>query len=175
MRKTKSVLLLLVLLCAAGSGLAAAEPEPAPAPAPSTPALAEIILTFIPNGWTGRHDLRPELEIYADGRAIRRPDVLDIARAPDVPPQEFSGTIPPDALRAARAEIRALYDVDLGEPDVKDEGKQIIDLMPAKQGQEMHLILYAPGATADLSPEQQDGRIRFTALYRRMLEAFVQD
>ncbi|MEV6276464.1 hypothetical protein [Nocardia sp. NPDC051832] len=165
MRKAKSVVLLLVLLFAAGSGLAAADP----------PSLAEITLTNIPHGWSGRHDLRPELEVYPDGRAIKKPDAAFAGRAPDVPPQQLNGSIRADVLRAAQAEIRSLSMVDLGEPAVTDESKQIIDLMPEERGQEVHLILYAPGFSEGLSPEQQDGRIRFAALYRRLFDAFVQD
>ncbi|MEU8898330.1 hypothetical protein [Nocardia sp. NPDC048505] len=167
MRKTKSVLLALVLLTTAGSGLAAADPAPAP------PDLAEITLTNIPHGWSGRNDLRPELQVYADGRAIMKPDAAAPARPPDVPPQELHGVIRPDVLQAAQAEIRSLTEVDFGEPTTTDEAKQIIDYLPRTRGKELHLILYAPGATEGLTTEQQDGRIRFAALYRRLLDAFV--
>ncbi|GAB2633612.1 hypothetical protein [Nocardia goodfellowii] len=172
MRKSKSVLLVLVLMLAGGSGLAAADPDPDPA---TSPVLAEVTLTTIPHGWSGRHDLRPELEVFPDGRAIKKPDAAAAGRAPEVPPQQLNGSLRADVLRAAQAEIRALSTVDLGEPAVTDESKQIIDLMPAERGQEVHLILYAPGFTEGLSPEQQDGRIRFAALYRRLFDAFVQD
>ncbi|MFC9895910.1 hypothetical protein ACFVMC_19660 [Nocardia sp. NPDC127579] len=173
MRKTKSVLLLLVLLCAVGSGPALAEPDADPSADP--PTLAEITLTTIPHGWSDRHDLRPELEVYPDGRAIKKPDATAADRAPDVPPRQQVGSLRADVLRAAQAEIRALSEVDFGEPQGADDSKQIIDFLPETRGQELHLIVYAPGVTAGLTPEQQDGRIRFAALYRRLLDAFVED
>ena len=66
MRRTKSALLLLVVALAGSWGLASAQPA---ADTPQQPATALLTLTTIPSGWSERVDLRPLLQIYADGRA----------------------------------------------------------------------------------------------------------
>lgn len=178
MRKTKSAFLLLVVALAGSWGTASAQPAtdtpPALVQAP-LPATALLTLTTIPSGWSERVDLRPMLQIYADGHAIKQPDAAATTRAADVPPQRLSGTIATDVLNAALAETTSLAALDLGMPADTDKGTQIIDLMPAPPDQDVHVLMYAPDATDGLTPDQQANRNRFTDLYRKLLDAFVQD
>ncbi|MFD0361117.1 hypothetical protein ACFQZZ_06595 [Nocardia sp. GCM10030253] len=171
MRKMKSALLFLVVTLAGGWGVAAAEPAP---PTPAVPAIALLTLTTMPTGWQSRVDLRPMLEVYPDGRAVKTPDAIAADRAPDTPPQRLNGAVPLDVLNAALGEIRALSTVDLGMPSATDQGSQIIDVMPEQADQDVHLIMYAPELTEGLTTEQQTARQRFTDLYRKLVDSFVQ-
>ncbi|MEV0292460.1 hypothetical protein [Nocardia sp. NPDC050710] len=173
MRRIRATLLILALTLAGSWGIATADPEPAPA-APAQP-LALITLTTIPNGWQERVDLRPVLEVYADGHAVKKPDAAAADRSPQTPPQQLTGSVGNDVLQAALTEIKALGAVDLGTPSVSDQGTQIIDLMPQAPDQDVHLIVYAPEVTDGLSTEQQGARKRFADLYRKLLDAFVKD
>ncbi|WP_433733621.1 hypothetical protein ACQP0C_15660 [Nocardia sp. CA-129566] len=177
--RTKSALLVLVVALAGSWGIASAQPAtdappPGPVQAP-LPATALLTLTTIPTGWSERVDLRPMLQIYADGRAVHQPDAAATPRAADVSPQRLTGTVPTDVLNAALAETRALAALDLGMPSNDDQGLQIIDLMPAPPDQDVHALMYAPEATQGLTTDQQDNRKRFTDLYRKLLDAFSQD
>ncbi|MEV4125086.1 hypothetical protein [Nocardia sp. NPDC049707] len=172
MRITKSVLLVLVVALAGGWGVASAQPT---ADTPQPPVTALLTLTTIPSGWSERVDLRPLLQIYADGRAVQQPDAASTTRAAEVPPQRLTGTIPVDVLNAALAETKALAALDLGMPSATDQGTQIIDLMPTPPDQDVHLLMYAPDATENLTPDQQSNRKRFTDLYRKLIDAFTKD
>ncbi|MFX0576578.1 hypothetical protein [Nocardia nepalensis] len=179
MRRTKSALLILVVAFAGSWGTASAQPAadappPAPVQAP-LPATALLTLTTIPGGWSERVDLRPLLQIYADGHAVKQPDAAATTRAADALPQRLTGTVPTDVLNAALAETRSLAALDLGMPTDNDQGSQIIDLMPAPPDQDVHALMYAPEGSDGLSTEQQANRKRFTDLYRKLLDAFVQD
>lgn len=172
MRRTKSALLLLVVALAGSWGVASAQPA---ADTPQQPATALLTLTTIPSGWSERVDLRPLLQIYADGRAVEQPDAASTTRAADTPPQRLTGTIPSDVLNAALAETKSLAALDLGMPSATDQGTQIIDLMQTPPDQDVHLLMYAPDATENLTPDQQANRKRFTDLYRKLLDAFTRD
>ncbi|MFE7800251.1 hypothetical protein [Nocardia sp. NPDC057440] len=173
MRRTKSALMVLVVALAGSWGTASADPAP-DAPSPAAPAVALLTLTTMPSGWQSRIDLRPALEVYPDGRAIKTPDATAADRVPSTPPQRLNGTVSPDVLNAALAEIRALATLDLGIPNATDQGTQIIDVMPQQPDQDVHVILYAPELTEGLTTEQQAARRQFADLYRKLLESFVQ-
>lgn len=173
MRKMTSALLILVAALAGSWGLASAEPAP-DAPTPAVPAVALLTLTTMPSGWQSRIDLRPALEVYPDGRAIKTPDATAADRVPTTPPQRLNGTVSPDVLNAALAEIRALATLDLGMPSATDQGTQIIDVMPQQPDQDVHVIMYAPDLTDGLTSEQKAARQRFGDLYRKLVGSFVQ-
>ncbi|WP_062993595.1 hypothetical protein [Nocardia anaemiae] len=172
MRRTKSALMLLVVALAGSWGVASAQPA-ADTPQQAAPAL--LTLTTIPSGWSERVDLRPLLQVYADGRAVQQPDAASTTRAADTPPQRLTGTVPGDVLNAALAETKSLAALDLGMPGGTDQGTQIIDLMQTPPDQDVHLLMYSPDATENLTPEQQANRKRFTDLYRKLLDAFTRD
>ncbi|MGO4612909.1 hypothetical protein AB4305_02095 [Nocardia sp. 2YAB30] len=180
MRSTTAALLVAMLTLAVGSGTAGADPVAAPPPQPSAlppvaAPLALFTLTTIPEDWQNRVDLRPQLEIFSDGKAVEIPDAVAADRAPDVPPKRINGHVPPEVLTAALAETRALAAVDLGVPKATDQGSQIIDCMSQPPNEDVHLVVYAPQATDGLGAEQQAGRKRFSDLYKKLLDAFVQD
>ncbi|WP_433633158.1 hypothetical protein [Nocardia sp. CA-120079] len=172
MRRTKSALLFLVVTLAGSWGVASADPA---ADAPQPPAPALLTLTTIPSGWSERVDLRPVLQIYADGHAVAQPDAASTTRAADTPPQRLTGTVPADVLNAALAETKSLAALDLGMPGSTDQGTQIIDLMPTPPDQDVHVLMYAPDATENLTADQQANRKRFTDLYRKLVDAFTRD
>lgn len=172
MRITKSALLVLIVAFTGGGGVASAQPA---ADTPQPPGTALLTLTTIPSGWSERIDLRPMLQIYADGRAVQQPDAASATRDADVPPQRLTGTIPIDVLNAALTETEALAALDLGMPSATDQGSQIIDLMPTPPDHDVHLLMYAPDATENLTPDQQSNRKRFTDLYRKLIDAFTKD
>ncbi|QIS13474.1 hypothetical protein [Nocardia arthritidis] len=170
MGKTRTVLFaaiaaLVVTPLASGSGVAAA--------APAAP-VALLTLTTWPGGWQGRTDLRPILEVSADGRAVKSPDAADPNRGSDKAPQRVDGHIPADVLSAAVTETKAVAALDLGMPSNSDQGSQIIDLMTQAPDQDVHVVMYAPDSTENLSAEQQANRKRFSELYRKLVDAFVQ-
>ncbi|PXX57836.1 hypothetical protein DFR70_11666 [Nocardia tenerifensis] len=176
MRGTKATLLVAVLTLAVGAGAATADPADLPsAHAPVSSPLALLTLTTIPNGWQTRVDLRPQLEVSGDGRAVKTPDALAPERNPENLPKRVNGRIPPEVLAAALAETKALATVDFGMPTVTDQGSQIIDLMPQAPEEDAHLVVYAPEFTEGLAPEQQAARKRFGDLYRKLLDSFVAD
>ncbi|WP_067656919.1 hypothetical protein [Nocardia harenae] len=170
----RRALLLPVLLISAllgGAGTAQAEPATPSAQPPAT-AVPLLTLTAIPNGWQTRVDLRPELQVYADGRAVRVPDAIAANRAPDATPREVEGTVPADVLKAAVSETAELAKLDLGMPSVSDQGSRIIDVMPAQDAEAVHAIVYAPGFTDGLNDDQKKARDRFDRLYRTVIDAF---
>ncbi|MFI6167037.1 hypothetical protein ACIBCN_09625 [Nocardia sp. NPDC051052] len=176
MRGTKAALLVAMSALVIGAGTATADPADRPSVhGPVSAPLALLTLTKIPNGWQTRVDLRPQLEVSGDGRAVKTPDAVAAERDPDNLPQKLNGHIPPDVLAAALTETRALATVDFGMPTITDQGSQIIDLMPQAPEEDAHLVVYAPESTEGLAPEQQAARKRFTDLYRKLLEAFTQD
>ncbi|MEV0338749.1 hypothetical protein AB0H49_06945 [Nocardia sp. NPDC050713] len=198
MRRTLSILVVLAMLFATGSIVAAADPAtpkvpaaPAPetnppvpaahppvlvpAPVPARSAVALLTLTTMPGGWQERIDLRPLLEVYADGRAVRQPDAIAPERNPSTPPRQVDGAVRREVIDAALAELTALSTVDLGMPASGDGGSQIIDVMPEPPGQNLHLIVYGPDSTDGLTAEQQNARKRFSDVYRSLLDAFVAD
>ncbi|MEU1544172.1 MULTISPECIES: hypothetical protein [Nocardia] len=177
MRVTKAVVLVVLLIVAAGSGAATADPaldRPSALPPIAAP-LALFTLTTIPDGWQARTDLRPQLEIFADGRAVSSPDAVAAERRPETPPKRIDGHIPPDVLSAALAETKALATVDLGVPAATDQSSRIIDFMPQSPSEDVHLVVYSPDTTEGLGAEQQAARKRFADLYRKLLDAFAQD
>lgn len=173
MRRTKAALLAVLVASTIGGGIATAEPEPAPPP--PLPAVALLTLTTTPGGWESRVDLRPQLQVFPDGRAIRVPDAASPDRAPETLPQQLNGHIPTEVLTTALTETRAIAQLDLGTPSVSDQGSKIIDLMGDQPDQDAHAVMYAPEFTEGLSTEQQSTRIRFNELYRKLLDSFVQD
>ncbi|MFJ4655579.1 hypothetical protein ACIP5Y_30235 [Nocardia sp. NPDC088792] len=140
-------------------------PAPGPAPAPA-PSAALFTLTAMPAGWQTRTDLHPALEIQSDGHATKWPG--------DGATQPLNGTIPQDVLGAATAEVRQLALVDMGMPTVVDKSTSIIDFMPQPPDQDAHVIVYAPELTDGLTDDQKASRKRFTDLFQRLLNAFVQ-
>ncbi|MGK8490907.1 hypothetical protein [Nocardia asiatica] len=177
MRVTKAVLLVVLLVVAVGSGAATADPaldRPSALPPIAAP-LALLTLTTIPDGWQTRTDLRPQLEIFADGRAVSSPDAVAADRRPETPPKRIDGRIPPEVLSAALAETTALAAADLGVPRPIDQSSRIIDYMPESSAQDVHLVVYSPEITEGLGAEQQAARKRFADLYKKLLDAFVQD
>ncbi|MFI9511390.1 hypothetical protein [Nocardia sp. NPDC052566] len=173
MRSTTATLLVLGTVLAGPWGTAAAQPPAAPPPPP--PATALLTLTTMPNGWQSRTDLRAQLEVFADGRAVKVPDATAPTRDPNTPPQRIGGHIPTDVLAASVAETKSLAAVDLGTPGATDQGSQIIDLLPQQPDQDVHVVMYAPDATEGLSAEQQAARKRFADLFRKLLDSFVKD
>ncbi|MEU7629401.1 hypothetical protein AB0C34_05370 [Nocardia sp. NPDC049220] len=179
MRKTTAVVLVAMLALAVGVGTAAAEPNPDRPPLPSAlpsvaASLALLTLTTIPDGWEDRMDLRPQLEVFADGKAVKSPDAVAADRGPDAPPKRVDGRIPPEVLTAALAETRSLAAADLGMANVTDRTSRIIDYMSQSPNEDVHLIVYAPEATDGLGAEQVASRKRFTDLYTKLLDAFIQ-
>ncbi|OCF89606.1 hypothetical protein [Nocardia brasiliensis] len=180
MRGLKAALLVVLVGLAGSMGTAGADPSvdspalPSSHPPVSAP-MALLTLTTIPNAWQPRIDLRPQLQVFGDGRAVRIPDAVAPQRGPDTPATQVNGHIPADVLTAALAETKALGTVDLGVPNVTDQGSQIIDFMPAPPEEDLHLVVYAPEFDNGLNPEQQAARKRFAILYRTLLDAFVQD
>lgn len=173
-RRLLSASVATVAAVALTSGIALADPTPA-APAPVTGPMV-FTLTAMPNGWLiGRTDLRPLLEVQADGRAIKRPDGADPNRKAETPAKEVTGTVPKDVLTAAIAEAQALSPLDLGTPSVSDQGSMIIDYTPAQADQDLHLIAYAPEFSDGLDADQKANRGRFATLYKKLLDAFVAD
>ncbi|UGT63266.1 hypothetical protein [Nocardia asteroides] len=170
----RRALLLPVLLISAllgGAGTAHAEPA-TPSATPPSATIPLLTLTAIPNGWQTRVDLRPELQVYADGRAVRVPDAIATDRGPDAAPHEVEGTVPADVLKAAVSETAELAELDLGLPSVSDQGSRIIDVMPERDAEAVHAIVYAPGFTDGLNDDQKKARDRFDRLYRKVLDAF---
>lgn len=170
----RRALLLPVLLISAllgGAGTAHAEPG-TPSATPISATVPLLTLTAIPNGWQTRVDLRPELQVYADGRAVRVPDAVAADRGPDAEPREVDGTVPGDVLQAAVSETAELAKLDLGMPSVSDQGSRIIDVMPERDTEAVHAIVYAPGFTDGLTDDQKKARDRFDRLYRKVLDAF---
>lgn len=176
MRRTKAALLVAILAVMVGGGTATADPADQPtAHGPVSAPMALLTLTTIPNGWQTRVDLRPQLEVSGDGHAVKLPDAVAAERNPENLPKRINGHIPPEVLAAALTETRALATVDFGMPTITDQGSQIIDLMPQSAEEDAHLVVYAPESTEGLAPEQQAARKRFTDLYRKLLDSFVQD
>ncbi|WP_336084071.1 hypothetical protein [Nocardia sp. SSK8] len=162
MRLTMTGLLVCALALPGLSAAAHAEPTPLPL----------VSLTTIPDGWSQRTDLRPELQVFADGEAVRSPDAVSKDRKPETAAKKVTGRVDPAVLAAAEDEIAALAEVDFGIPAGDGKGTQIIDLMPEDPAGEVHLVVYSPAATDGLTGEQQDARKRFTALYKKLIDAF---
>lgn len=175
-RMVGSALLFLTLTLLAAPGQAAARPwiRPAAEP-PAPPAVALLTLTTMPRGWEARTDLRPVLQVFADGRALELPDAVAPERDPGTAPHQRTGRIPAEVLSAALAEIQALATADFGVPTATGQGRRIIDLAPPPPQPSAHLIVYAPGVTGGLSPAQQAARTRFAAVYDTLLDSFVPD
>ncbi|WP_040797122.1 hypothetical protein [Nocardia higoensis] len=169
MRTIASALLAAALTLGSLCGVATAEP------ARDTSDFALVSLTTIPGGWTMRTDLRPQLEVDADGSALHRPDVLSTDRAADTAPREVRGTVPAEDLDKALDRIRALRETDFGVPAVTDHGIQIIDLMPENPSEDVHLVLYAPDVTDGLSDEQRDARKKFAEVFDSLMDAFEEN
>lgn len=143
---------------------AVAQADPAPLPL--------VSVTTIPDGWATRTDLRPVLQVYADGKAVHSPDAVSKDRKPETAAKQVTGTIDAEVIAAARAEIVALREVDFGIPAGEGKGLQIIDLMPADEADETHLVVYSPDSGEGLNAEQKDARKRFTELTRTLVDAF---
>ncbi|WP_306362012.1 hypothetical protein [Nocardia sp. CC227C] len=180
LRSGAAALVTATALALSGGVGGAQEPAPASPVAPAAPAPVTgpmlFTLTSIPNGWLiGRTDLRPLLEVQADGRAIRRPDAADPNRSANTPPREITGTIPQEVVTAAITETRALTTLDMGNAAVSDQGSMILDYTPQQPDQDAHVIVYAPNITEGLSEEQRANRARFATLSEKLLDAFVAD
>lgn len=160
--------LLAALVCALALPGAATVAHADPAPLPL------ITLTTIPAGWQERTDLRPVLQIFADGKAIKSPDAISADRKKETAPKKVEGTVPAEVISAAGDEVRALRDLDFGLPTGDGKGSQLIDLMPADLAGEAHVVVYSPEVTDGLNAEQQAARKRFTDLYRKLVDAFAE-
>ncbi|WP_067859582.1 hypothetical protein [Nocardia shimofusensis] len=169
MRTIASALLAAALTLGSLCGVATAEPDQEP------PDFALVSLTTIPSGWTARTDLRPLLEVDADGTALHRPDILSPDRAADTAPREVEGKVSTDDLEKALERIRELRETDFGVPAVTGQGIQIIDLMPENPSDDVHLVLYAPDATDGLSDEQRDAREKFAEVFDDLIDAFEEN
>ncbi|MFC4126885.1 hypothetical protein [Nocardia rhizosphaerae] len=165
MRLTMTGLLVCALALPGVSAVAHAEPTQLPL----------ISVTTIPDGWSQRTDLRPILQVFADGDAVHSPDAVSKDRKPETAPEKVSGTVSADVISAARAEIEALAEVDFGIPAGEGKGTKIIDLMPADADGEAHLVVYSPDATEGLNADQQAARKRFADLSEKLVDAFEKD
>ncbi|MFD6105634.1 hypothetical protein ACFWFQ_23520, partial [Nocardia salmonicida] len=157
MRLTMTGLLVCALALPGAGALAHADPAPLPL----------VSLTTIPDGWSQRTDLRPVLQVFADGEAVHQPDAVSKDRKPETAPKKVTGKVASDVISAAREEIDALKEIDFGIPAGDNRGTQIIDLMPDDPADEVHLVVYSPEASDGLNPEQKDARKRFTDLYKK--------
>lgn len=179
MRGLKTALLVVIVSLVGSLGTAGAEPSgdqpTTPGSPPASAPMALLTLTTFPNAWQPRIDLRPQLQVFEDGRAVRIPDAVAPQRGPDTPATEVKGRLPADVLAAALTETKALSTVDLGVPTVTDQGTQIIDFMPAPPDEALHVVVYAPESDDGLSQQQLTARKRFAKLYRTLLDAFVKD
>ncbi|MFD3744152.1 hypothetical protein [Nocardia sp. NPDC058633] len=162
MRPTLTGLLVCALALSGASALAHADPAPLPL----------VSLTTIPDGWSQRTDLRPVLQIFADGKAVHMPDAVSKDRKPETAPKKVTGKVAADVISAAREEINALEDIDFGMPAGDNKGTEIIDLMPDDPADEAHLVIYSPGASEGLDSEQKAARKRFSDLYKKLVDAF---
>lgn len=162
MRLTMTGLLVCALALPGAGALAHADPAPLPL----------VSLTTIPDGWSQRTDLRPVLQIFADGEAVHQPDAVSKDRKPETAPKKVTGKVASDVISAAREEINALKEIDFGIPAGDNRGTQIIDLMPDDPADEVHLVVYSPEASDGLDPEQKDARKRFADLYKKLVDAF---
>ncbi len=162
MRPTMTGLLVCALALTGASAVAHADPAPLPL----------VSLTTIPDGWSQRTDLRPVLQVFADGKAVHMPDAVSKDRKPETAPKKVNGKVATDVISAAREEINALKDTDFGIPAGDNRGTQIIDLMPDDPADEAHLVIYSPEASDGLNPEQTAARKRFTDLYKKLVDAF---
>jgi len=169
MRTIASALLAAALTLGSLCGVATAEPDQ------ETPDFALVSLTTIPSGWTARTDLRPQLEVDADGTAVQRPDAISADRAAETAPREVEGKVPGETLAEALDQIRELRETDFGVPAITDHGIQIIDFMPDNPSDDVHLVLYAPNATDGLNDEQRDARMKFAELFDGLTEAFEEN
>ncbi|MGW5318664.1 hypothetical protein [Nocardia thailandica] len=164
MRSTLLAALVCALTLPGAAAVATADPAPVPL----------ITLTTIPAGWQERTDLRPELRIFADGKAIKSPDAISADRKKETEPKKVEGTVPADVISAAGDEVRALRELDFGVPTGEGKGSRLIDLMPADLAGEAHVVVYSPEVTDGLTPDQQAARKRFTDLYRKLVDAFTE-
>ncbi|TCJ95099.1 hypothetical protein [Nocardia alba] len=162
MRPTMTGLLVCALTLSGASALAHADPAPLPL----------VSLTTIPDGWSQRTDLRPVLQVFADGKAVHRPDAVSKDRKPETAPKQVTGKVAADVISAAREEINALKETDFGIPTGENRGTQIIDLMPEDPADDAHLVVYSPEASDGLNPDQQAARKRFADLYKKLVDAF---
>lgn len=162
MRLTMTGLLVCALALPGAGALAHADPAPLPL----------VSLTTIPDGWSQRTDLRPVLQIFADGEAVHQPDAVSKDRKPETAPKKVTGKVASDVISAAREEINALKEIDFGIPAGDNRGTQIIDLMPDDPADEVHLVVYSPEASDGLDPAQKDARKRFADLYKKLVDAF---
>lgn len=162
MRLTMTGLLVCALALPGVSAVANAEPAPLPL----------ISVTTIPDGWSQRTDLRPVLEVFADGKAVHSPDAVSKDRKPETAAKQVTGTVAADVISAARDEINALQEVDFGIPSGEGKGTTIIDLMPEDLVGDAHLVVYSPDSTDGLNPDQQAARKRFTDLCKKLVDAF---
>ncbi|MET9486345.1 hypothetical protein [Nocardia sp. NPDC006630] len=138
--------------------------SPAPSTAPNTqkPWSTVFLLTSMPNSWENIGNPQPALEIWADGRAIERRNG-----------QEIYGKVAAEVTTAAAAEVRSLALADMGTATLTDQGAAIIDFMPAPPDQDVHLVVYSPGALDGLTDDQKACRQRFTEVFQCLLNAFV--
>ncbi|MGW5918236.1 hypothetical protein ACWFPY_04525 [Nocardia fluminea] len=162
MRPTLTGLLVCALALSGASALAHADPAPLPL----------VSLTTIPDGWSQRTDLRPVLQVFADGKAVHMPDAVSKDRKPETAPEQVTGKVAAEVISAALEEINALAETDFGMPAGDNRGTQIIDLMPDDPTEEAHLVIYSPEASDGLNPEQKAARKRFTDLYKKLVDAF---
>lgn len=116
----------------------------------------------MPNSWENIGNPHPALEIRADGRATERRDG-----------QEIYGTVAAEVTATAATEVRSLALADMGTATLTDQGAAIIDFMPAPPDQDVHLVVYSPGAADGLTDDQKASRRRFTDVFQRLLNAFV--
>ncbi|WP_227981760.1 hypothetical protein [Nocardia spumae] len=141
---------------------------------PAGPALT-VALTTIPGGEHADVTPAPTLLVYADGHAVHSPDAADPKRAADKAPKQRNGHISPDAVHAAADDARALAAADLGMPKDGGGGSTLLDFLGATPDQDVHLVVYSPGGTDGLNDAQKADRERFTALCKKLVDAFEAD
>ncbi|MBU3065115.1 hypothetical protein KO481_26745 [Nocardia sp. NEAU-G5] len=151
----------------------------APSPsAPTSPAAAvvaapveaplSVVLTTI-HGGSGSIDPTPTLSVRADGRAV------GITTDAHAAPHPAAGHVPTDVLTASYAEAKSLASADMGEPAEGSAGSTLLDFLGPTPDQDIHLVVYGPDTSRDLTREQQANRARFAYLCTKLTAAFVPD
>jgi hypothetical protein len=127
-----------------------------------------VVLTTI-RGGSGSVDPTPTLSVRADSRAVG--STTDTHAAP----HPANGHVPTDVLTASYAEAKSLAAADMGEPAEGSAGSTLLDFLGPTPDQDIHLVVYGPDTSNDLTPEQQANRARFAYLCTKLTAAFVPD
>ena len=158
-------------LCCAVAIFGAAVPALADEPDPTL----VVALTTIRGGEQAGAGSEPTLLVYSDGHAVHSPDAADPKRPADRKPEQRKGHVPLDTVRKATAAAKDLAEVDLGMPGNGNGGSTLLDVLGESPDQDVHLVVYSPGGTDGLNDAQKDGRQRFDALRKKLVDAFDAD